>query len=85
MLPTSVQWWALKRRKHRFILKAPILYEKSDGLFTFSKVGSVNFIVPMIFSKFSPLILSFDKFFDTKSVNFIVAINFSTLSRLILS
>jgi hypothetical protein len=52
------QWWALKRRKHRFILKATILYEKSNGLVTFSKVGSVTFIVPMIFSKLSPLILS---------------------------
>jgi hypothetical protein len=51
------QWWALMRRKHRFILKATILYEKSNGLFTFSKVGSVHFIVPMIFSKLCPLIL----------------------------
>jgi hypothetical protein len=55
---TNHQWWALKRRKHRFILKATILYEKSNGLVTFSKVGSVTFIVPMIFSKLSPLILS---------------------------
>jgi hypothetical protein len=55
---TKDQWWALKRRKHRFILKATILYEKSNGLFTFSKVWSVNFIVPMIFSKLSLLILS---------------------------
>jgi hypothetical protein len=55
---TESQLWALKRRKHCFILKATILYEKSNGLFTFSKVGSVNFIVSTIFSKLSPLILS---------------------------
>jgi hypothetical protein len=66
------QWWALKRRKHRFILKATILYEKSNGLFTFLKVGSVNFIVLMIF-------------FKTLSVDFIVEINLSIQSPLILS
>ncbi len=68
----SHAWAPLKRRKHRFILKATILYEKSNGLFTFLNFGSVNFILPMIF-------------FKTLSVDFIVEINFSIQSPLILS